>query len=451
MRGSEAVAELVRERVADAQREHRLPSLTIAVGRAGDAVATASAGLADAASGRRAGSGTPYRIGSVTKTFTAALVLLLAERGLLDVEEPVRRYLPAAGERLGRARLRQLLAHAGGVQREVPLPTWATLDGPDAGELLAALPGAELVDAPGVRHHYSNLGYAVLGQVVQGVVGSRCEDLVDRELLEPLRLGATTWTEPPDAATGYRVDPYDDGLHREPVMDLRALGVSGQLWSTAEDLLRWADALSGGAPQTLPDAVTVAMRTPQVMVDRAWTQGWGLGLILDRHDDRVLAGHTGSMPGHRSALVFDPATRTAAAALTNATRGGPLVELATATLLDAVAVLPGEARAGAGAPAAGEWVPDPAPPEVAGVLGRWWTEGLETVVAWRDGTLHAWLAEQPDATRTRFAAEGADRFRAAEGRLEGEVLLVRRDAAGEVTELEWATYPHTRSPRVSPG
>jgi CubicO group peptidase (beta-lactamase class C family) len=435
--------------VAGAQREHRLPSLTIAVGRAGDTVAAASTGMADAGTGRPAGSGTPYRIGSVTKTFTAALVLLLAERGLLDVEEPVRRYLPAAGERLGRARLRQLLAHSGGVQREVPLPTWATLDGPDAGELLAALPDAELVDGPGVRHHYSNLGYAVLGQVVQGVVGSRCEDLVDRELLEPLRLAATTWTEPADAAVGYRIDPYDDALHLEPVLDLRALGVSGQLWSSAGDLLRWADALCGGAPQVLPDGVTAAMRTPQVMVDRAWTQGWGLGLILDRRDDRVLAGHTGAVPGHLSALVFDPATRTAVAAATNATRGAPLVELATATLLDALRLLPGAAGDDGGrTPAA--WTPDPAPPELAGVLGRWWVEGLETVVAWRDGALHAWLAEQPDATRTRFAPEGADRFRAAEGRLEGEVLLVRRDAAGEVTQLEWATYPHTRSPRASP-
>jgi len=456
---SEAVAALrsgVTERVAGAQRRHRLPSLTIAVGRAGDPVAAASAGLADHATGRRAGSGTPYRIGSVTKTFTAALVLLLAERGLLDVDEPVRRYLPAAGERLGRARLRQLLAHSGGLQREVPLPAWVRFDGPEAGDLLAVLPAADLVDAPGARHHYSNLGYAVLGQVVQAVVGSRCEDLVDRELLAPLRLTATTWTQPADAAAGYRVDPYDDELHAEPVPDLRATGVSGQLWSTAEDLLRWAGALAGAAPQVLPDPVTAAMRTPQVMLDDSWTQGWGLGLCLTRHTGRVLAGHTGAIPGHLSALVLDPVTGTAVAALANATRGAPLVELATETLLEALEILDvepgppaGAARGRAGG--TGEWAPEPAPPELAGVLGRWWVEGLETVVVWRDGVLHAWLAEQPEATHTRFAAEGADRFRAAEGRLAGEVLLVRRDAAGEVTELEWATYPHTRTPREQAG
>jgi CubicO group peptidase (beta-lactamase class C family) len=434
----------VRERVRAVQREQRLPSLTVAVGRAGRTVFAASAGLADVPAGRRAGPATPYRIGSITKTFTAALVLLLAERGVLDVDEPVARYLPAAGgarDGAGRARLRQLLAHCGGVQREVPLPMWTTLDGPAADELLAALPNAELVGRPGERHHYSNLGYAVLGQVVQAVIGSRCEDLVDRELLAPLRLRATSWREPVGAATGYRLDPYTDGVHVEPVMDLRALGVGGQLWSTAEDLLAWADALSGGAPHVVPGTVAATMRTPHVMVDRAaWTQGWGLGLVLDRHGDRVFAGHTGAMPGHLAALTFDAATRTAVVALTNATRGVRLPPLAADTLAEALRLLPDEAE-----PAA--WTPDPAPDDVAGALGRWWCEGEEHVVAWRDGTLCAWLATDPDASFTRFAPDGPNRYRTVEGRLTGEVLLVKRGPDGRVTQLEWATYPFTRTPR----
>lgn len=429
----------IRDRVAAARREHRLPSLVVGIGQAGKALCVEADGFADVPAARSAERATQYRIGSITKTFTAATVLLLAESGQLDLDEPIERYLP--GTPLGRARLRQVLAHCGGLQREAPNPMWTTMHGPTPDELLQSLDDADMVDRPGARWHYSNLGYAVLGQVVAAVTGTICERLIDTDLLQPLGLTSTTWHPTGDPASGYRLDPYQDTVHPEPVMDQRAIGVGGQLWSTADDLLTWADALLGGAPHVLPEPVTRAMHTPHVMVDtQRWTQGWGLGLILDRRGNRIISGHTGAMPGFLAALAMDRSARTAVTVFTNVTRGVRPGPLAAEILDDVLTHLPAE-------PSPTPPSTQPAPPDAMGVLGRWWCEAEETVFIWHDGALHAHLADQPATTRSTFTRLDADHYRVASGRLQGERLRVMRDPDGNVTELEWATYPFTRTPR----
>ncbi|MBI1758788.1 MAG: beta-lactamase family protein [Actinobacteria bacterium] len=438
---TDALGQVITDRLHHTHEERGLPSLAVAVGHRGEPVWVGQVGVADVASGRPVTGATAYRIGSVTKTFTAALVLLFTERGVLDLDEPVEAYLP--GTSVGRPRLRQLLAHSGGVQREAPLPMWASMQGPDAVELREALRRAELVDEPGVRWHYSNLGYAILGQVVHQVGGAPCEELIDRELLAPLGLTATTWQPPVGAATGYRLDPYSDTLHREPVMQQGTIGVGGQLWSTTSDLLTWGHALLGGNPEVLPASVTDAMRIPQVMVDRQrWTQGWGLGLILDRRGDRVVSGHTGAMPGFLASLTMDEASGVVVAALTNVTRGVRLGGLAANILDDTVCHLPpppGVTRAPV--------VSRACQPGLVGVLGRWWCEAEETVFTWRENTLHAHLADSPTPTDTAFVEVAVDEYRASDGRLKGERLRIIRDENGTVDHLDWAGYPYTRAPR----
>lgn len=428
---------------AAAQAEGRVPSVVLAAARAGSILGFGAAGRADVERGLAASEQVPYRVGSITKTFTAAAVLGLVQDDTLALDAPLSSYL--AGTPFGEVPLRLLLAHRGGVQREAPGDMWESMRGPDSRTLLQALPRAELVDRPGARWHYSNLGYALLGLVVEEVTGESCSALIDRTLLAPLGLSATVWDRPDGAACGYRVDPYADVVHREPDMDQGAVGVGGQLWSTAADLLVWGDALAGGAPEVVSPAVVEAMHTLEVMVDRtAWTSGWSLGLILERRGDRVLAGHTGAMPGFLAALSFDRATRSVAVALSNATRGAAIGALAAELVDD---VVDGRAIADPGA-AVTAWVPlDEVPTAVDGVLGRWWSEAAETVFTWRASGLHALLVGAPATTETRFEQLDRDLFRAVAGRFNGERLTVRRDPAGEVAALEWATYPFTRTPR----
>jgi hypothetical protein len=177
------------------------------------------------------------------------------------------------------------------------------------------------------------------------------------------------------------------------------------------------------------------------MVDQqGWTRAWGLGLILERRNGRVQAGHTGAMPGFLSAVWLDRETRSVAVALTNVTRGVAIADVASAALDLVLAAAP--------QPVVEPWRPaPPCPPELEGVLGRWWSEADETVFSWRSDGLHAHLDADPAASDTQFALESPDLLRAVGGRLMGEVLRVRRDVHGEVVGLEWATYPFTRAPR----
>ena len=102
------------------------------------------------------------------------------------------------------------------------------------------------------------------------------------------------------------------------------------------------------------------------------------------------------------------------------------------------------------APAPEPWAPgEPPPEEILPVLGRWWSEGAETIFSWRKGRLEARLASAPAGREPSvFESEGEDRFRTVSGRERGEVLRVVRDADGAVTKLYWATYPFTRAPEI---
>ncbi|GAB3259887.1 serine hydrolase domain-containing protein [Kineosporia babensis] len=438
---SAAFDEYLRSRMNEVLTQQRPPALALGVARPGGELHLVSGGVADIDSGQLMEAETAFRIGSVTKTFTAALTLLLAERGHLSLDKPVEEYLP--GTAVGRPLIRQLLSHSSGLQREAPHPMWASMQGPDRAEFLELLARAEFVDEPGVRWAYSNLGYAVLGQVIAAVTGQTCEDLIDHELLKPLGLNSTTWQPTGQAAAGYRLDPYQHRVLPEPVMDQGVIGVGGQLWSTITDLLTWGDALMGGAPEVIPASVVEAMHRPQVMVDqRSWTQGWGLGLILNRREGTVLSGHTGAMPGFLASMTLDRQSRTVVVALANVTRGVRLGEL-TVEILEELARTTPSSSVVETVDASGR---SSCPAELVGVLGRWWSESEETVFTWRSDALHAHLAETECSSVTRFDRTAADEYRAVEGRAQGERLLVRRDSAGAVQTLEWATYPYSRDP-----
>jgi hypothetical protein len=179
----------------------------------------------------------------------------------------------------------------------------------------------------------------------------------------------------------------------------------------------------------------------QVMAQPDWTLGWGLGIELWRRGDRIFGGHTGGFPGFLSILVYSRRDRLGAVLLTNSGRWSNLsptgLDLAEAALEEL-------------APEREPWTPEAAPPEeILPLLGRWWSEGDETIFSWRGGKLEARLAEAPvERPPSVFEPEGADRFRTVSGRERGEVLRVVRDEQGEVTRLYWATYPFTRTPEI---
>jgi CubicO group peptidase (beta-lactamase class C family) len=425
----DSLSRLLRER----QAALRLPSVSAAVGCRGELVWQDAVGLADAASGAAPTPDTQYRVGSITKTFTAAAIMALLDEGKLALDDSLERHVPQAGG--SPLTLRRMLAHSSGIQREVPGDVWVTLEFPRSRkELIGRLGEAEQVLEPGAHWHYSNLAFAVLGEVVARVSGTSLEAFVEERFLAPLGLERTSWLRREPAAQGYLVDPWSDELHDEPEVERSgAAAAAGDLWSTPADLCRWADFL----------CERDEMHAVQVMVEaERWTQAWGLGLVLYRRGDRILFGHGGAMPGYLALFAFSRPERTGAVVLTNASTPSLAVQQLGLDLAEhALELYPVT-------PDPQGWRPGESPPdEVAAVLGRWWSEGTEWIFRHRGGKLEARREDDPPLQPPSvFEPEGAGRFRTVSGRERGELLEVRRNASGSVTELRWATYRFTRRP-----
>ena len=424
--------------VAQRQSERRLPSVSATVFRGADVVWYGAAGAADLDAGTPPTADTQYRAGSITKTFTAVLVMQLRDAGALDLDDPVAKHLPDAPH--GEPTVRRLLSHLSGLQREPVGEVWESLVVPAREELFANLARASFVSPPHRRWHYSNLAYAVLGELVARLAGGSWEEVLADRLLRPLGLARTTQAPEEPYARGYLVEPYADRVSPEPVLETRGVASAAQLWTTPADLARWGAFLLAPDPAVLAPATLDEMAELQVMADvHAWTVGWGLGLMLFRRPDRVLAGHTGGMPGHNAALAVARKDGLGAAVFANSSSGldpgGFAGDLVDAWLEhDPAAVT--------------AWAPGPpVPAAYEGVLGRWWSEGAETVFSWREGTLQALGASAPPGTPPMtFEPAGDDAFVATSGRECGEPLRVVRDASGEVVKLYLATYAFTRRP-----
>ena len=423
----------------EAQAKGRLPSLSAAVFRGGELVWSEAVGLGDVEQRVEATTETQYAIASITKTFTAAAMLQLRDERRLDLDDPLSRHLPEAAH--GTPTLRRMLSHASGLQREPPGEIWETLEFPGEEELLRRLDEAEQVLPPAADWHYSNLAYALLGHVVARVSGVSLREYVEERLLRPVGLERTTWGPGPTAALPYFVEPYSDAVRREPVLELDGKGGESGLYSTVGDLARWGAFLAEPDERVLAPASVAEMHDLQIMAEADWTLGWGLGLELWRRGERVFAGHTGGYPGFVSILVLSRSDRIGAVLLTNSGRWPDLSK----TGLDLV-----EAALEELAPEIEPWSPEEPPPgDVLPLLGRWWSEGEETIFSWRGGKVEARLASAlPEREPSVFEQEGEDRFRTVSGRERGEVLRVVRGDGGQVERLYWATYPFTRTPET---
>ncbi len=417
-----ALDRALRERQAE-----RLPSVAAAVVRAGQVVWSGAVGTASYDERRDATPDTQYRIGSITKTFTATAIMRLRDAGELDLDDRLEQHLDGVAN--GAPTIRRLLAHLSGLQREVG-EMFVTGASPTAEQLVDSMRESELVLAPAQEHHYSNLAFALLGEVVARRSGMPYRDYVDEAIVRPLDLQRTTWSEQAPFAQGYLVDEYAGTVWREQHTDLAGASGAGQLWSTVNDLCRWASFLAEGHDGVL-DAKTIdEMWFPQVMWDPdEWTLAWGLALMLYRHSDRIWAGHGGAMGGHLAGVVVDRTTMTGAAALTNSGTRADMEGLALALAAKTVELWPEPVEA---------WSPEEDPPaELRALLGRWWSEGNEFVFTWSKGALNGQFVGSR-AKPAVFERDG-DGYRTTSGRERGERLRVD----GE--RMIWAGYAFTRT------
>src|SRR6478609_1648803 len=197
------LAESLRHKVVQAQRDWRAPSVVVRLVRRGQVQLDSWAGSADLSpsSPLEPGPDVQYRMGSITKTFTAALVLQARDDGLLDLDDPLEAHLSVPAH--GQVTLRRMLCHLSGLQREPVGDVWESLRGPDLDTMLADLATADAVLSPQQRWHYSNLAYALLGQVAAQVRGGSWAEVLADRILRPLGLTRTTVDPAPPVARGY--------------------------------------------------------------------------------------------------------------------------------------------------------------------------------------------------------------------------------------------------------
>ena len=338
MSAPEALRDELARKLGAAQAEQRMPSVSAVVFRGDEPMWQEALGLADVEARTEATPDTQYRIGSITKTFTAVCILQLRAAGELSLDDPLTRFLPesAHGPTIGR-----MLAHSSGLQREPPGEIWETMQAPSREELLTGTADAEQVLEPGSWWHYSNLAYALLGEVVARADGGTWEEALQARVLDPLGLARTTPSEAAPAARGYFVEPYSDAVRLEPDPDLGGAGALGKLWSTTGDLARWGAFLAAGDDRVLAAATLEEMAHVRAMVDHAgWKLAWGTGLELYRSGDHVFVGHGGAMPGHLAGLVVNRKTKIGAAVLTNTGAGASPEKLALDLAVAAIEALP---------------------------------------------------------------------------------------------------------------
>ncbi|MEM9074657.1 MAG: serine hydrolase domain-containing protein [Myxococcota bacterium] len=294
-------------------------------------------GVADLRTGRPMRTDTRLYVGSMSKPMTAAVALRLRAQGIVDVDQPLVRYLRGwrSGERI---QLRHLLTHTAGIPREGG-EYWFTADFPRTDDLRTLLRDATLAHEPGERWLYSNAGYAILGHALTVAANCSFEDLLERELFEPLSMqrSGARGPAPADLAMGYTAPHVDTGrggrvfagigrrvgTRRERLYhDAQAMAPAFGMYSTATDMAQFLRALLQSG-QGLEESVRRDMLERKHTFHDNPDVGWTYGLRIVRDERGVYYRHNGWFAAHRSHLSFRTEEGVGVVVLTNADDGDP--------------------------------------------------------------------------------------------------------------------------------
>lgn len=303
-------------------KTHKIPGLSIAVGRGGNVVWSQGIGLADVEQNVPVTSATRFRLGSVSKLLTAAAVAKLVQDGKLDLDAPVQRYVPAFPQKQWPVTTRQLAAHTGGIRHY----TNADFSGPlacapafaDVAAGLALFAADPLLFEPGTKYAYSTYGWSLISAVVEGASGQPFLDYLQDAVFDPLGMRATGGDHlraiVPNRTRFYEVDAQGEVRHAEHV-DNSYKWAGGGLLSTPEDLVRFTSAhLQPGfyTPQTLALLFTPTWEWPGGI----WQVGIGWRVGRDAQGRRVYH-HGGTIAGGRAIVMAYPDSQVVVVMLSN--------------------------------------------------------------------------------------------------------------------------------------
>jgi CubicO group peptidase (beta-lactamase class C family) len=244
---------------------------------------------------------TKFRIGSLTKQFTAASILLLQERGKLSVNEPIKTYLPDVPDTWRKVTVDNLLTHTSGIPNFTGSPDFSAykLQSHTPEESVALVRDKPLDFEPGAKFYYSNTNYVLLGQIIEHVSGMSYASFLHQNIFIPVGMTDTGVDVDsailPERAQGYDSTPV--GFRRADAISMNVPFSAGFLYSTVGDLLKWERALFAG--RIISTASLRSMTTPGL-------GDYGMGLFIRTADGHQIITHDGTIEGFESSLNYYP-------------------------------------------------------------------------------------------------------------------------------------------------
>ena len=331
------------ERVAADVEEDGVGGMTVALARHGEVLWSESHGWADPDASVPATRETIYRTGSISKSVTAVLLAILAQDGVVGLDQPLAELVPEIAEMADRPpeadpSLRQVASHTAGFAREPGLEGAAT--GPIEGwtaRILESIPATGYRTPPGAEYAYSNIGFGILGFGLERAAGEPFMEQVTERIFVPLGMTGSTFVVGDELlaalARGHANGGDGEVNTERPAREHVGRGYkvpNGGVYSTVDDLARFAAGVMDGP--LLDDAIRAEVLSVQTPENP--DSGYGLGFSIRTVDGRVFAGHGGSVSGYTAHLLFEPATGLTVVLLRNYNRGRtPLGEAARSLLL----------------------------------------------------------------------------------------------------------------------
>lgn len=319
-------ADRVDEFLQAEMQKRRIPGLVLAVVQEGRTAKCQGYGFANLEWRTPVAEDTVFEIGSITKQFTAALVLMLVEEGKLGLDDRLGRQLAGLPETWTNITVRHLLTHTSGLKNYNNLPGFEVSRRLTAARFIKALGAQPLESEPGERFAYCNSGYNLLGYLLEQISGERYWDLLARRIFKPLEMTSGRSRDLraviPKRAAGYELET-EGWSHRDA--DLTDVFAAGAILSTVTDLVKWNAALD--ARRLLRPASYQQMWTP-VTLKSGRTYPYGFGWRLADYKGRKCIGHSGSTAGFSASLLRFPDDRLAVILLCNLGEQGAATALA---------------------------------------------------------------------------------------------------------------------------
>lgn len=317
----DARADQVDKIVKAQMAQHHIPGVALAIIQNGRRVKTSAYGYANLELKTPVTPDTAFEIGSITKQFTAACVMLLAQDGKLSVDDPVSKYLPDTPLGWSKITLRHLLTHTSGIKNYTDLDGFELTRHLTQAQFIKKIGALPLDFQPGAQFSYCNTGFNLLGYVIENVSGQNYWDFLRQRIFLPVGMTATTDRNPrnliPGRACGYELSP--DGQYVNRDYDLTDVFSAGAVVSTIGDLAKWDAALNTG--KILSESSKQQMWSPAKLNDGT-LHDYGFAWWVSPIEDHRRIGHTGETSGFNASFERFPDDHLSIIVLSNSGESG---------------------------------------------------------------------------------------------------------------------------------